>query len=168
MAFLKTTMAICKKGIGTLGYLIIIWICGLWLWKVTADVRHGSESGYYRGSYYHIVWSEHPFLSVVHWLTWCGIPLFVGLGCCGGVVSLWWPESKVNKPNVRPTHEDAINNHGQLWSYSEDAILIDQFTQMMSIKEIADRHKRSPRAIRMRLEKLGKLAPQPDIDIYNK
>lgn len=164
MTFFETYKAVGRKIFGTIINLILICLCGLWLWKVIDNIIHGSESGFYRGVYYHIVWREHPFLSAGHWLPWVGIPLIFGLGFCIGIFLIWLPESKTNtqrNPRISQSWEATTDNYGQPWSFSEDAILIEQFAQRMAIKDIADKHKRSTRAIRMRLEKLGKLAPPP-------
>ena len=147
-------------------FLLIAWLCGLWVLKVTDDVRYGSDSGVYHGGHYHIVWREHPIQAGIHWATWGAIPGLFGIACCIGAVVIWLPISQAKLPVRLPFSKNA-HNHGKPWSRSEDATLTDQFEKMISIEDIAIIHSRSPRAIRMRLEKLGKLAPQSSYNNEN-
>ena len=52
-------------------------------------------------------------------------------------------------------------NFGKPWTEAEDKTLIAEFDAGMSLGEIARKHARTHSSIRLRLEKLGRLQPQP-------
>ena len=52
-------------------------------------------------------------------------------------------------------------NAGMPWSKAEDTKLIKAFDDGMTIKDLAERHKRTTGAIQSRLLKLGKIEPSP-------
>ena len=51
-------------------------------------------------------------------------------------------------------------NFGKPWSESEDRTLTSEFDVGLTLGEIARKHARTQSSIRLRLEKLGKIAPQ--------
>ena len=52
-------------------------------------------------------------------------------------------------------------NFGKPWTEGEDSSLTGEFDAGMPMQEMARRHARTQSSIRLRLEKLGKIAPQP-------
>lgn len=50
---------------------------------------------------------------------------------------------------------------GKSWNTTEDQQLREEFAAGKSVRELAELHNRTDGAIRSRLEKLGKLPPQP-------
>ena len=53
-------------------------------------------------------------------------------------------------------------NFGKPWTEGEDRVLVVEFDGAVPIHEIARKHQRTASSIRLRLEKLGKIEPQPD------
>ncbi len=51
-------------------------------------------------------------------------------------------------------------NFGKPWTESEDRTLVSEFDVGLTMNEIARKHARTQSSIRLRLEKLGKIAPQ--------
>ena len=51
-------------------------------------------------------------------------------------------------------------NFGKPWTESEDRTLASEFDAALTMGEIARKHARTQSSIRLRLEKLGKIAPQ--------
>jgi len=52
-------------------------------------------------------------------------------------------------------------NFGKSWTEAEDRALVSEFDAAMPQPEIARRHARTQGSIRLRLEKLGKIEPEP-------
>ena len=52
-------------------------------------------------------------------------------------------------------------NFGKPWSEGEDQSLTAAFDSGLALNEIARKHARTSSSIRLRLEKLGKIEPQP-------
>jgi hypothetical protein len=52
-------------------------------------------------------------------------------------------------------------NFGKPWTEAEDATLTGEFDTGLALQEIARKHARTLSSIRLRLEKLGKIEPQP-------
>jgi hypothetical protein len=52
-------------------------------------------------------------------------------------------------------------NFGKPWTEGEDRMLAAEFDAGASMPEIARKHERTQSSIRLRLEKLGKIAPTP-------
>ena len=52
-------------------------------------------------------------------------------------------------------------NFGKPWTEAEDGALAAQFDAGATLTEIARKHERTQSSIRLRLEKLGKIAPTP-------
>ena len=52
-------------------------------------------------------------------------------------------------------------NFGKPWTEGEDGTLVAEFDSAMPIPEISRRHARTQGSIRLRLEKLGKIQPEP-------
>ena len=52
-------------------------------------------------------------------------------------------------------------NFGKPWTEAEDQVLVGEFDAGMPMPEMARRHARTHSSIRLRLEKLGKIAPSP-------
>lgn len=52
-------------------------------------------------------------------------------------------------------------NFGKPWTEGEDATLTSEFDTGLTMSEIARKHARTHSSIRLRLEKLGKIEPQP-------
>jgi hypothetical protein len=50
-------------------------------------------------------------------------------------------------------------NFGKPWSEGEDRVLVGEFDAGAAIAEMARKHLRTQSSIRLRLEKLGKIAP---------
>jgi hypothetical protein len=53
-------------------------------------------------------------------------------------------------------------NFGKPWTEAEDRVLVGEFDAGMPMHEMARRHLRTQSSIRLRLEKLGKIAPSAD------
>jgi hypothetical protein len=51
------------------------------------------------------------------------------------------------------------SNNGEPWSKEEDTVLVKDFEAGKGIPDLSQLHKRSPHAIEMRLERLGKIEP---------
>jgi hypothetical protein len=52
-------------------------------------------------------------------------------------------------------------NFGKPWTETEDTSLVGEYDAGVTMTEIARRHARTQSSIRLRLEKLGKIAPTP-------
>jgi hypothetical protein len=52
-------------------------------------------------------------------------------------------------------------NFGKPWTEGEDATLVAEFDSAVPMPEMARRHARTQSSIRLRLEKLGKIQPEP-------
>ena len=52
-------------------------------------------------------------------------------------------------------------NFGKPWTEGEDAMLVAEFDSSVPMPEMARRHARTQSSIRLRLEKLGKIQPEP-------
>jgi len=52
-------------------------------------------------------------------------------------------------------------NFGKPWTEGEDHALASEFDAGLAMNEIARKHARTQSSIRLRLEKLGKIEPQP-------
>ena len=52
-------------------------------------------------------------------------------------------------------------NFGKPWTEAEDQALAGEFDSGLAMHEIARKHARTQSSIRLRLEKLGKIEPQP-------
>jgi hypothetical protein len=52
-------------------------------------------------------------------------------------------------------------NFGKPWTEAEDQALTGEFDSGIALPDIARRHARTVSSIRLRLEKLGKIEPQP-------
>ena len=52
-------------------------------------------------------------------------------------------------------------NFGKPWTEAEDQVLTGEFDAGLALHEIARKHARTQSSIRLRLEKLGKIEPQP-------
>lgn len=52
-------------------------------------------------------------------------------------------------------------NFGKPWTESEDQAVIAEFDAALTMPEMARKHARTQSSIRLRLEKLGKIEPQP-------
>ena len=52
-------------------------------------------------------------------------------------------------------------NFGKPWTEGEDSTLIAEFDTAVPMPEMARRHARTQSSIRLRLEKLGKIQPEP-------
>ena len=53
-------------------------------------------------------------------------------------------------------------NYGKPWTDGEDRLLVTEFDAGVTMGEIARKHLRTQSSIRLRLEKLGKIAPSAD------
>lgn len=54
-------------------------------------------------------------------------------------------------------------NFGLQWEQEEDRVLCEEYDANVPMGEMARRHKRTLSSIRLRLEKLGKIAPSSEI-----
>jgi hypothetical protein len=62
----------------------------------------------------------------------------------------------------REKRNSSLPEHaGRAWEAAEDQQLCEEFAASRSVTELAQLHKRTVGAIQSRLEKLGKLPPQP-------
>jgi hypothetical protein len=52
-------------------------------------------------------------------------------------------------------------NFGKPWTAEEDGTLVSEFDAAIPMPEMARRHARTQSSIRLRLEKLGKIQPEP-------
>ena len=158
-----------------IGYFLVI----LPLSETVDSISTGSFYWYFRGSHGYAKIEDGRYIFWFVMVKRSIIPLFLGILGGWGLICLWFTEWLPDRPPKRnPTtvstpppskHNNVTpiktgNNYGQYWTSDEESKLICEYGQMMKIEDIARTHRRTPRAIRMRLEKIGLLAPSDESD----
>lgn len=153
-----------------IGYVFVV----LPLMETADSISSGSYYWHFRGSHGYANIQDGRFRFWFVMAKRSIFPLLWGILGSWGLICLWFTEWLPNKPsklnpatapktppakqNIFPP-KPADSSRGQYWTSDEESELIREFGQMMKIENIARAHRRTPRAIRMRLEKIGLLAP---------